>query len=106
MISRCISLTPSTTLISKTVVPYCASKWAVEGLNRALTNEMPCGFAVVALSLGAINTEMLQSCFENSALGYQTPDASSMLRWKNILPTYQLSPNYLMKRAKCLTRRK
>ncbi|KAG8491172.1 hypothetical protein CXB51_014415 [Gossypium anomalum] len=60
------------------VVPYCASKWAVEGLNRALTKEMPCGFVVVAHSPGVINIEMLQSCFGNSALGYQTPDAWSL----------------------------
>ncbi|TYH65306.1 hypothetical protein ES332_D06G046800v1 [Gossypium tomentosum] len=60
------------------VAPYCASKWAVEGLSRAVAKEMPDGFAVVALSPGVINTEMLQSCFENSALGYQTPDAWSL----------------------------
>ncbi|XWS11553.1 hypothetical protein CRYUN_Cryun37aG0008100 [Craigia yunnanensis] len=57
------------------VAPYCASKWAVEGLSRAVAKEMPDGFAVVALSPGVINTEMLQSCFGNSASGYQTPEA-------------------------------
>ncbi|MFQ6642992.1 hypothetical protein Gotur_017391 [Gossypium turneri] len=36
---------------------------------------MPDEFAVVALSPGVINTEMLQSCFGNLASGYQTPDA-------------------------------
>ncbi|PPD83045.1 hypothetical protein GOBAR_DD20033 [Gossypium barbadense] len=60
------------------VAPYCASKWAVEGLSRAVAKEMPDGFAVVALSPGVINTEMLQSCFGNSASGYQTPDAWSL----------------------------
>ncbi|XWS11552.1 hypothetical protein CRYUN_Cryun37aG0008100 [Craigia yunnanensis] len=59
------------------VAPYCASKWAVEGLSRAVAKEMPDGFAVVALSPGVINTEMLQSCFGNSASGYQTPEAWS-----------------------------
>lgn len=60
------------------VAPYCASKWAVEGLSRAVAKEMPDGFAVVALSPGVINTEMLQSCFGNSASGYQTPDTWSL----------------------------
>ncbi|XWS18030.1 hypothetical protein CRYUN_Cryun32bG0007200 [Craigia yunnanensis] len=60
------------------VAPYCASKWAVEGLSRAVAKEMPDGFAVVALSPGVINTEMLQSCFGNSASGYQTPEAWSL----------------------------
>ncbi|MFQ6642991.1 hypothetical protein Gotur_017391 [Gossypium turneri] len=60
------------------VAPYCASKWAVEGLSRAIAKEMPDEFAVVALSPGVINTEMLQSCFGNLASGYQTPDAWSL----------------------------
>lgn len=60
------------------VAPYCASKWAVEGLSRAVAKEMPDGFAVVALSPGVINTEMLQSCFGNSASVYQAPEAWSL----------------------------
>ncbi|XVE91028.1 hypothetical protein DITRI_Ditri20bG0123100 [Diplodiscus trichospermus] len=60
------------------VAPYCASKWAVEGLSRAVAKEVPDGFAVVALSPGVINTEMLQSCFGNSASVYQTPEAWSL----------------------------
>ncbi|KAE8673413.1 NADPH-dependent pterin aldehyde reductase [Hibiscus syriacus] len=60
------------------VAPYCASKWAVEGLSRAVAKEMPDGFAVVALSPGVINTEMLQSCFGSSASVYQTPEAWSL----------------------------
>ncbi|EOY25722.1 NAD(P)-binding Rossmann-fold superfamily protein isoform 2 [Theobroma cacao] len=59
------------------VAPYCASKWAIEGLSKAVAKEMPDGFAVVALSPGVINTEMLQSCFGSSASGYQTPEAWS-----------------------------
>ncbi|OMO86339.1 Short-chain dehydrogenase/reductase SDR [Corchorus capsularis] len=60
------------------VAPYCASKWAVEGLSRSVAKEMPGGFAVVALSPGVINTEMLQSCFGASASAYQTPEAWSL----------------------------
>ncbi|TYG64641.1 hypothetical protein ES288_D06G124200v1, partial [Gossypium darwinii] len=68
------------TLLIHIVAPYCASKWAVEGLSRAVAKEMPDEFAVVALSPGVINTEMLQSCFGNSASGYQTPDACHIER--------------------------
>ncbi|XP_010534693.1 PREDICTED: NADPH-dependent pterin aldehyde reductase [Tarenaya hassleriana] len=56
------------------VAPYCASKWAVEGLSRAVAKEVPEGMAVVALNPGVINTDMLASCFGNSASLYQAPD--------------------------------
>ena len=55
------------------VAPYCASKWAIEGLTQALAQELPSGLAVVALNPGIINTEMLQSCFGGSASGYLSP---------------------------------
>ena len=58
----------------KEVAPYVASKWAVEGLTQALALELPPGLAVVALNPGIINTEMLQSCFGESAAHY--PSAS------------------------------
>jgi NAD(P)-dependent dehydrogenase (short-subunit alcohol dehydrogenase family) len=54
------------------VAPYCASKWAVEGLTQALAQELPVGMAAVALNPGIINTEMLQSCFGSSANQYPT----------------------------------
>ena len=54
------------------VAPYCASKWAVEGLTQALAQELPAGMAAVALNPGIINTEMLQSCFGSSASQYPT----------------------------------
>ncbi|KAL6517817.1 hypothetical protein OROMI_033518 [Orobanche minor] len=57
------------------VAPYCASKWAVEGLTRAVAKELPAGMAVVALNPGVINTEMLQSCFGSSADIYPTPES-------------------------------
>ncbi|GLT44509.1 hypothetical protein SLA2020_184000 [Shorea laevis] len=57
------------------VAPYCASKWAVEGLSRSVAKELPDGMAVIALSPGVINTEMLESCFGTSASLYQTPEA-------------------------------
>jgi NAD(P)-dependent dehydrogenase (short-subunit alcohol dehydrogenase family) len=51
----------------KEVAPYCATKWAIEGLSQALAQELPPGVAAVAFNPGIINTEMLQSCFGSSA---------------------------------------
>src|SRR5262245_1431687 len=48
---------------SPEVAPYCASKWAVEGLTRALAQELPRGLAAVPLNPGVIDTDMLRSCF-------------------------------------------
>ncbi len=56
------------------VAPYCASKWAIEGLTQALAQELPSGMAAVALNPGIINTEMLQSCFGGNASAYPGPD--------------------------------
>lgn len=55
------------------VAPYCASKWAIEGLTQALAQELPSGMAAVPLNPGIINTEMLQSAFGGSANHYPTP---------------------------------
>lgn len=52
------------------VAPYCATKWAIEGLTQALAQELPAGMAAVPLNPGIINTEMLQSCFGPSAASY------------------------------------
>lgn len=56
------------------VAPYCASKWAIEGLTRALAQELPSTMAAVPLNPGIINTDMLQSCFGDSATGYPGPE--------------------------------
>jgi Dehydrogenases with different specificities (related to short-chain alcohol dehydrogenases) len=56
------------------VAPYCASKWAIEGLTQSLSQELPGGLAAVALNPGIINTEMLRSCFGGSASSYPTPE--------------------------------
>lgn len=60
----------------KEVAPYVATKWAIEGLTQALAIELPPGLAAVALNPGIVNTEMLQSCFGESAAHY--PSAT---RW-------------------------
>jgi len=52
------------------VAPYCATKWAIEGLTQALAQELPPGLAAVPLNPGIINTAMLQSCFVGGASSY------------------------------------
>jgi NAD(P)-dependent dehydrogenase (short-subunit alcohol dehydrogenase family) len=56
------------------VAPYCATKWAIEGLTQALAQELPPGLAAIALNPGIINTEMLQSCFSGGASAYPKPE--------------------------------
>lgn len=56
------------------VAPYCASKWAIEGLTLALAQELPSGMAAVSLNPGVINTQMLQSCFGSPATRYISPE--------------------------------
>jgi len=45
------------------VAPYCATKWGIEGLTRALADELPDGLAAVAVNPGVIDTDMLRRCF-------------------------------------------
>ncbi len=59
---------------SAEVAPYCASKWAIEGLTAALAEELPDGMAAVPLNPGVIDTDMLRSCFGESAGNYLDPD--------------------------------
>ncbi len=55
------------------VAPYCASKWAMEGLSKSLAQELPAGMAAIPLNPGIINTDMLRSSFGAQAEHY--PDA-------------------------------
>ncbi|CAL2236586.1 unnamed protein product [Prunus armeniaca] len=58
------------------VAPYCASKWAVEGLTRSVARELPSEMAILALNPGVIHTDMLESCFGDSSMkNYPKPDA-------------------------------
>jgi len=59
--------------VAAEVAPYCATKFAIEGLTQALALELPANLAAVALNPGIIDTAMLQSCFGASASGYQAP---------------------------------
>lgn len=56
------------------VAPYCATKFAIEGLTQALAQELPDGMAAIPLSPGIINTQMLRSCFGKEAGNYETPE--------------------------------
>jgi NAD(P)-dependent dehydrogenase (short-subunit alcohol dehydrogenase family) len=57
------------------VAPYCASKWAIEGLTRALAQELPKGMAAVPLNPGIIDTDMLRRAFGDSASNYESTTA-------------------------------
>tara|TARA_Y100001960_G_scaffold268801_1_gene293945 strand:- start:3517 stop:4200 length:684 start_codon:yes stop_codon:yes gene_type:complete len=58
---------------SPDVAPYCATKWAIEGLTRALASELPHGMAAVPLNPGIIHTKMLDSCFGSNASSFPGP---------------------------------
>jgi NAD(P)-dependent dehydrogenase (short-subunit alcohol dehydrogenase family) len=57
------------------VGPYCASKWGVEGLTRSLAQELPVGLTTVAFNPGIIDTDMLRSCFGDSAKTHEKPNS-------------------------------
>jgi NAD(P)-dependent dehydrogenase (short-subunit alcohol dehydrogenase family) len=52
------------------VAPYCASKYAIEGLTLALAQELPNGMAAIPLNPGIIDTDMLRQAFAESASAY------------------------------------
>jgi NAD(P)-dependent dehydrogenase (short-subunit alcohol dehydrogenase family) len=55
---------------SPEVAPYCASKYAIEGLTQALAQELPAGMAAIPLNPGVIDTDMLRSCWADGAAAY------------------------------------
>ena len=61
--------------VSPEVAPYCASKWAIEGLTKALAEELPGGMAAVPLNPGVIDTDMLRQAWSDGAASYPKPDA-------------------------------
>lgn len=56
------------------VAPYCASKFAIEGLTQALAQELPPGLAAIPLNPGIIDTDMLRRCFGEGAGAYPSAD--------------------------------
>ena len=73
---------------SPEVAPYCASKWAIEGLTKALAQELPSGLAAVALNPGIIDTPMLQKTFGGDSS--QFPNAE---KWAEKAAPYILKLN-------------
>ena len=59
---------------SPEVAPYCATKWAIEGMTQALADELPAGLAAIPLNPGVIHTKMLDSCFGEHAAAYPSAE--------------------------------
>lgn len=57
------------------VAPYCASKWAIEGLTQSLAKELPAGMAAIPLNPGIIDTDMLRTSFGDAAKNYPSAKA-------------------------------
>jgi NAD(P)-dependent dehydrogenase (short-subunit alcohol dehydrogenase family) len=55
------------------VAPYCATKYAIEGLSKALAQELPKGMAAIPFNPGIIDTDMLRSTFAGDASRYPAP---------------------------------
>lgn len=60
---------------SPEVAPYCASKYAVEGLTKSLAQELPPGMAAVPLNPGVIDTDMLRQAWSDGASAYPKAEA-------------------------------
>lgn len=67
------------------VAPYCATKWAIEGLTQSLAQELPQGLAAVPLNPGTINTDMLRLCQAGRAKNFPTA-----AEWANIAAPFLL----------------
>jgi NAD(P)-dependent dehydrogenase (short-subunit alcohol dehydrogenase family) len=52
---------------SPDVAPYCATKFAIEGLTKSLAQELPAGMAAVPLNPGVIDTDMLRQAWSEGA---------------------------------------
>lgn len=63
---------------SPDVAPYCASKYAMEGLTKSLAQELPTGMAAVPLNPGVIDTDMLRLCWPDGAAAH--PKATEWAR--------------------------
>lgn len=72
--------------VSRDVGPYCMSKWAIEGLTKAMAEELPKGMAAVPLNPGVIDTDMLRSAWAEGAAAY--PKAE---QWAKTAAPYILS---------------
>ena len=71
------------------VAPYCASKYAMEGLTKALAQDLPPGMAAVPLNPGVIDTDMLRQAWADGASSYPKAEAWAKIAGPFIL---QLGP--------------
>lgn len=60
--------------VSGGLAPYCASKFAIEGLTKALAEDLPEGMAAIPLNPGIIDTDMLRKCWGDDAGNYTKPE--------------------------------
>lgn len=72
--------------VSAEVGPYCMSKWGVEGLTKAMAEELPAGMAAIPLNPGVIDTDMLRSCWADDAAGHPKAEA-----WAKVAAPFILS---------------
>lgn len=59
---------------SPNVAPYCASKYAIEGMTLALAQELPESMAAIPLNPGVIDTDMLRQCWADEAAQFQNAE--------------------------------
>ena len=67
------------------VAAYCATKWVIEGLTKALAQDLPKGMAAVPLNPGIIDTDMLRTSFGNAAGTYESPERWAVRAVRKIL---------------------
>jgi len=71
----------------KNFAPYCASKFAVEGITQSLAQELPTGLAAVTLDPGkGIGTSLLEKCAPEEMQSSPTP-----AQWATVAVPYMLS---------------
>jgi len=68
------------------VAPYCATKWAIEGLTQSLAQELPSSMAAIPLNPGIIDTDMLRGSFGDSAKSYP-----SAIQWAKVAVPFLLN---------------
>jgi len=71
--------------VAPDVAPYCATKWAIEGMTRALAAELPNTMAAIPFNPGVIQTDMLDSCLGTSSKLYPKPEQWSAAAAKFLL---------------------
>lgn len=71
---------------SADVAPYCASKYAIEGLTKAFAQELPAGMVAVPLNPGVIDTDMLRQCWSDGASSHPKAEA-----WAKVAAPFILS---------------